>query len=147
MIPVAAAMMGAGLVMGAMGSVKADFAQARSEMQNAAFYREQANLARISGERQRLIFDRESVILFGEQRTAFAKAGVDSSSNSLFLAQQAFYRVQEGEAITIEKEFNVRLANLRADQSEATANSLRDNAGLKAAGGMLGGMGSMASVL
>lgn len=119
-------LLGAGLVLQGMGRMEANAAQAEAEEENAEFYREQAEFAEKAGERQRMIFDRESVILYGEQQSAFAKAGVDTSGSSYFMAQQMLYRTQEAGAIMAEADMNVRLATLRAKQSSETAKSLMD---------------------
>lgn len=115
-----------GLAMKAYGQFTANNDQADAEDQNAAFYREQADFARKAGDRQRMIFDRESVILLGNQTAGFAKSGVSTTSAADFLAREMLYRQEESQAIKEEADFNVRLAMLRADQSERTADSLRD---------------------
>jgi hypothetical protein len=119
-------LMGVGLAMRAFGNYNANIAQGNAEETNAAFYREQANFARETGERQRLIFDRESVILFGQQRSAFAKAGVDTEHSVNFMASQMSFRTQESYAIQKEADMNVRLATLRAEQADETARQMKD---------------------
>lgn len=108
------------------GEYQANQDQADAEERNAAFYREQAAFAKKAAERQRTIFDRESVILHGQQVGAFAKAGVDTQHSSRFLAQQVMFRQQESQAIKDEGDMNVRLANLRGEQADETARQLRD---------------------
>lgn len=142
--PASMAFMGAGLALNAYGNYMADLAQADAEAQNAGFYREQAAFAREAGDRQQLIFDRESKVLFGEQLSGFAKAGIDTSESSNFMAQQIFFRSQESFAIERETDMNVRLASLRADQADKTAKDLRRAAPLRAAGTILGGAGQIA---
>lgn len=146
MIPLAAAaVMGAGTMLQAYGQYKASLDQADAEERNAGWYREQAAFARESGERQRMVFDRESKILFGEQLSAFAKAGVDTAQSAQFMAQQYLYRAQEDYAIDREADFNERLATLRADQAEETAYSLRANAPMTFLGGFMQGSGQFLS--
>jgi hypothetical protein len=118
--------MAAGLVMEAYGKYQANKDQAEAEAQNAAFYREQAAFAQKTAERQRAIFDRESVVLRGSQISAFAKAGVDSMHSARFLADQMIFRGQESQSIYDEGAMNVRLADLRSGQADATAAQLRD---------------------
>lgn len=135
--------LGAGIAMQGLGKMKANADQADAEEKNAAFYREQADFAAKAGERQRMIFDRESVILFGEQASAFAKAGIDTSGSGYFLAQQNLFRAQESNAIQEETDMNVRLATLRAEQADATADALNSQGFLETiAGPALMGLGS-----
>lgn len=145
MTPIGAGVMGAGLVLQTYGRIKANMDQADAEARNASFYREQAQYARETGERQRSIFDNESRILYGEQESAFAKAGVDVSANSYILATTMLSRQKESVAIQKEADFNVRLASLRADASDRSAEGLRDpfNNFLQAAGPILGGASSI----
>jgi hypothetical protein len=123
---VPAIFMGVGLGLQAYGMFRANNAQAAAEEANAGFFREQADFAREAGDRQRKIFNHESDYLFGDQMSAFAKAGVDTGSSSYFMSQQVLFRQEESYAIKKEADMNVRLAMLRADQSQQTANSLRN---------------------
>ena len=118
--------MAVGTVIKSFGQIKANNDQAAAERQNAAYYREQADFARKAGDRKRTIFDRESTVVYGDQVAGFAKAGVDTTNSSFFLAQQVLYRQTESFAIKQESDFNVRLAMLRAEQAESTANALSD---------------------
>lgn len=115
-----------GTAMQAYGRVKANLDQAAEEEMNAGWYREQAEFSRIAGDRQKSIFDRESQVLYGEQGSAFAKAGVDTSSSSLYMAKQMLVRDQESDSIKVEADFRTRLAMLRADQAQRTADDLSD---------------------
>lgn len=138
--------LGVGTMMKYYGQTKADQAEARSHEMNASYYREQSDYARKTGEREQMVFDRESIVLHGDQVSAFAKSGVDVTAGAGFIAQQMFYRQQESEAIKAEADFNVRLAMLKADQSQASADYLNSSdrkwsnflsAGLGAAGSFL----------
>lgn len=133
-----------GLVLRSYGRFKANQDQADAEEKNASFFREQAEFARFAGERSELIFNRETMVLFSQQESAFAKAGVDSESSSLFSAKQALYRSQELNAIREETKMNERLALLRAESAEATAEGLRDP--LNNALGAVGDVASIASL-
>jgi hypothetical protein len=126
MDPMTLALLGGGLLIKSYGQFRANMAQADAEAANASFYREQAEFAAKAGERAVLIHDRESVVLYGEQASGFAKAGVSSSNSSLFMAKEMLFRQEESAAIKAETDMNVRLAMLRADQSEREADSLRD---------------------
>ena len=108
------------------GTYMANMDQADAERKNASWYREQAEFAKKAGERQQMIFDRESQILYGEQLGAFAKAGVDTGASSYFVAKQMLFRQQESYAIKQEADMNTRLAMLKADQAERHAESLSD---------------------
>jgi hypothetical protein len=121
-----AVLLGAGLVMKGYGTYMANMAQAEGERKNASWYREQADFAKKSGERQQMIFDRESQVLYGEQLGAFTKAGVDTSASSYFVAKQMLFRQQESYAIKQEADMNTRLAMLKADQAERNASQLSD---------------------
>ena len=124
--PLKVTMLGVGTAIRAYGDYLANQQQAEDEQRNAQFYREQATYARQSGERQQAVFDRESEVIYGEQKAAFAKAGVDTSGSSLFLAKTMLYRQNESEAIKAEAETNVRLAMLRADSASRNAQRLTD---------------------
>jgi hypothetical protein len=126
---VAAGLMGAGLVVRAIGRDKANRAEADIEVQNAAFYREQAKFAEDSGRRSQLLFDRDSVVLFGEQQSGLANAGVGAGFSSQFMGQQELYRDAESNAIKAEADMNVRLATLRAGLSDQKVNQLRSRSG------------------
>lgn len=145
MEPVSLALLGGGLLLKGIGTAQANMAQAEAERDNASFYREQAKFAKEAGERQQMIFDRESEVLYGEQLSAFAKAGVDTSGSSLFMAKTMLYRQQESFAIKQEADMNVRLAMLRADHSDRTADGLSDplNNALQFAGPALTGLASV----
>lgn len=126
MDPVTIALIGGGLLLQAYGNYSANMAQAEAAKRNAAFYREQADFAKKAGERQQMIFERDTQIQYGEQLSAYAKAGVDTQSSSLFLAKQLLFRQQESFAIKKEADMNVRLAMLRADESMRNADQLSD---------------------
>ena len=113
---------GAGLM--AAGQYQANQDQAKSEAQNASFYREQAAFAQDSGDRDLDIFNRKSQIEFGDQVNAFAKAGNQSSDAIAFLAEEKLSRNKEAGAIKQDRDFNVRLANLRAMDSQSKADTL-----------------------
>lgn len=140
------AVMGAGVAINAVGKYKANIDQAAAEEQNASWYREQATFAKAQGERQRSIFDRETVTILGAQASGFAKAGADPSTTAYFFANEMLSRQNESNAIKMESDMNVRLAMLRADQASKTADALKDP--LNNAMQMLGpGLSSMSSVL
>jgi hypothetical protein len=137
--PAAVAFLGAGLMMSGVSRLKERYAQADAEEANASFYREQAKFAKESGDRQLMLFDRQSKVLYGEQRSAFAKAGVDVTESSSYLAKEMFYGSQENQAIMDERDMNVRLASLRADAAQKNASQMRSGGPMAFAGDMLAG--------
>jgi hypothetical protein len=136
---VGAALLGAGTIIKAYGDIQSANAQAKAEEQNASFYREQAGYAEISGQRQLEVFDAETQVLVGQQGSAFAKAGVDMSSAANFIGNQALMRQREAYSIKAESDMNVRLANLRADHSQASADAMRQSGQWAAVGDIIGG--------
>lgn len=114
----------AGAGLSAVGQYQANQDKAQAEAQNASFYREQAAFAQDSGDRDLSIFNRKSQIEFGEQVNAFAKAGNQSADAIAFLAEEKLNRNKEAGAIKEDRDFNVRLANLRAGQADRQASDL-----------------------
>lgn len=106
---------GAGLA--AVGQYQANLDQSQAEFENASFYREQAQFAQDSGDRDLEIFRRKSQLEFGDQVNAFAKQGNQSSDVIAFLAEQRLNAVKEAGAIKEDRDFNVRLANLRGNEA------------------------------
>jgi hypothetical protein len=121
MAPVAIAFMAIGALAQGAAKAQADRDQAAASRRNADWFREQADYARFVGDRDILLFDRQSKVTFGEQRSAFAKAGVDTAESSRFLAEQELYGQQESNAKTKERDMNVRLASLKAEQADQEA--------------------------
>lgn len=115
---------GVGMIFSAYGNMRANAARVTAEERNASYYKEQADYLAEVGERQELLFERESKILLGDQASSFAKAGVSTQSNELFMAKEMLFRDQEKYAIQRESDMNERLALLRADQSSRTAKQL-----------------------
>lgn len=124
----------AGTVMRAYGQWQDSMAEAEQESQNAQFYREQAEFAEAAGRRQRMIFDRESQVLFGEQMSAFAKNGISTTSSSEFMAREMLYRDQESYAMQKETDMNVKLASMRAQAAEKSASDISNAAPYQVAG-------------
>lgn len=145
---VAVGVIGAGIVVNAYARKEAGEAEAAVEQQNAAFYREQAAFAKEAGERAQRIFDRETLVLFGEQKSQLAAAGVGEEVVSGFMTGQVQARREERDAIGKETEANVRLAMLRGNMSDQRAAMATDRKmqqlgilgdTLGAAGNFLGG--------
>lgn len=142
------ALMAAGTAMNVMGNMRANQDKARAEAANASYYREQAAFADEAGKRAEKIFERKADRLYGQQVSAFAKAGVDIGSGSAldFLGESKALQIEERYAIKREAEMNVRLASLRANASMETSRAYGDSTNnfLQAGGTILTGAGMMA---
>lgn len=141
MLPIA--LMGAGLIMSSYGKMKAAKDQADAERANASYYREQAAYAREVGDRKEKIFSRDTKILLGDQFSSFAKAGIDTQSSVYWMANSMVERDNEQYAIRREADMNVRLATLRAEQSDRTASDLEGAVPFEIAGGVMTGIASV----
>lgn len=141
---VAVGVMGAGVVVRAIGRHEANQAEAEAEMANAAYYREQAQFAEDAGRRSQMIFDRETSVLLGEQQSALVASGAGETTMYNFMGQQALYREQESVAIQRDTEANVRLATLRSSMSSDRAAAADDGEGMALVGDILGAAGSFA---
>ena len=93
----------------------------RAAQENAAYYREQGEFAARVRDRQAEVFARDEQINFSEQQSAFARAGVDVTNSAMFLASEIVSSQKEANAIKLEGDQNVRLAMLRANQSDREA--------------------------
>jgi hypothetical protein len=124
---VAVGVMGAGVIVNAYARKEAGEAEAEAEMANAGYYREQAAFAKEAGERAQRIFDRETLVLFGEQKSQLAAAGVGEEVSSAFMSDQSQARREEREAIGKDTYANVRLAMLRGDMSTQRAGMATDS--------------------
>ncbi len=127
--PYGLAFLGVGTFMQAKGKYDALMAQGEAEAANAGFYATQADFAQAAGDRQKRIYERESQVLYGEQLSGFAKAGIDSENSSFFMASQMLLRQEGSSAITAETEMNVRLAHAREFASMKAENEYAYAAG------------------
>lgn len=132
----AVALFAAGTLIKSYGQAKNAEAEAAQERANAAWYREQAAFAQEAGERQRMLFDRESQVLYGQQQSGFAKAGIDTGSSSEFMAREMLYRDQESYAIKREADMNVKLAMMRANAAEEAASQIEGSMGMNFVGNL-----------
>ncbi len=115
MSPAGLAFLGVGTFIQSQSKYKSLMQQSMAEGQNAHYYSQQAVYAQQAGDRQKMIYHRESQVLFGEQESGFAKAGVGASNSSFFLATQEMQRQQGEGAIDAETKMNVQLANARSE--------------------------------
>jgi hypothetical protein len=113
--------------------------KSKAEAENADFYTQEATFAAEAGERRKMIFNNSSQVLYGEQLSGFAKAGVDISQSSRFMANQMLQRNQGEWAITQDEAKDVKLAQLRADAANQNSKDL-------AIAAPLGAIGSLASL-
>lgn len=123
---IGAGLTGVGTVLAAYGDWMASQAEAAVERRNASFYEEQADFARRAGIRERMLFDRKSKVVEGQQTAGFSKSGGNLAASSFFMATQSLYQQQESAAIQEEADFNERLALLRAQMSKEKADALGD---------------------
>jgi len=136
----------AGNLMEVSAQASADAAAASAEDRNAAFAMEAAQFEAEASEREQEIFRNESALQFGEQVSAFAKAGVDiSGSPLLVLADSKRVAGTELSAIKREGEFRVRRAILQARESRSNARNIRRSSRGRQIGGLLTGFGNLAS--
>lgn len=147
MSPASIAFMGVGTYMGGMAKAKSDTDQALAESQNADFYRLEAAFAQTTGDRQLQLFDRQAKVTYGEQESAFAKAGVDTSESSHYLAQQRVFGAQQEGAITEETDMNVYLASARARQAEVEAANLNNASQTDQTNAVIGTVATLAMFL
>lgn len=118
-------LMAAGKGMQIMGSLQSDSDQADAERANASFFREQAEFTREATVRELQLFNTKAVESFGQTVGAYAASGVQLSASALeVLAGEKKTMNEQANAIKREGEFKQRLALLRANQADATADSL-----------------------
>lgn len=124
MDPLTAIMIG-GTVLNIAGQYEANLAQAKRELINARFYKEQASLINLAGERRAYIAKREYANKYSQQVSAAAGSGVDiGGSVANTIAQTLADRVLELEAIKKDTEIQMKMAYLRSDEASTTAGTL-----------------------
>lgn len=133
-----AAIVGAGISI--YGQVKGNQAQASAERANARFYQEQADFAEKAGDRELDIYKDQAAEFFGQQKSGFARAGVELQGSPLLALADSISRQQrEEEAIQMDTAAKVREANLKGGLANKTAASLSNfaNNALPASGTLL----------
>jgi len=121
------ALMAAGTAVQIFGQYSANYSQAQAEIQNAQFYKEQADFAWQSSIRQANIASREYEARKGAQISAFAKGGVDmSGSAASVIADTLSARSEELMAIERKGQIEFKLARSRGRQAEGQAALLQD---------------------
>lgn len=126
-MPVPFALMAAGTALQIFGNLKANYAQADAEEQNAKYYREQAEFVQDSMFREGEIAASRYEARKGQQISAIARGGADlSGSAAAIVANTIAQKADELKAIKRKGELDYNLAVLRARNSENSAKELRD---------------------
>lgn len=120
-----AVILGAG--MSAYGQMQANTAEANAELNNAEYYRQQAELAIRSAEKEKQLFDMESQQFLGTQVNAFAKSGVEISNSVLMKIAGSKQRFSnESQSIIETGKRNANMALIKERNARANADMLRD---------------------
>ncbi len=118
-------LMAAGTALQVAGQYQANMAQAKAELQNADYYRAQADFVRQAQFRQADITAREYTARKGLQVSAYAKGNVDlSGSAATVVAATLAEQVEELTAIKQKGELDYKLAIMRSRQSTQQAETL-----------------------
>ena len=115
-------LMAAGTAIQVAGQMSQNAAQAATSKQNALFYEEQAQYARVSALRAASISEVDWTGKYGQTASAYAGGGVDlSGSAGLQLAGVLKQSVDDLWAIKTKGDLDVKLARLRGNQADDTA--------------------------
>lgn len=145
--PAGLAFLGVGTFLQAQGKYDALKKQSQAEEINAGFFREQADFAQEAGDRELMITHRQNQVLYGEQQSGFAKAGIDTSNSSFFMATQMLQGQEKEGAVKTETEMNVKLANARAIAADQAARDYAGAAGTEQMGTYIQGAATIAMFL
>jgi hypothetical protein len=120
------ALLAAGTAIQIFSRYQANKAQAEAELQNAAFYQDQALFAKQAGLREANLAANRYAQLQSAQVSRAAKGGVDVAAGSMAstLAQTISDRAEELVAIKRKSELDFKLASLRGLQSAEQGNIL-----------------------
>lgn len=120
------ALLAAGTALQIFSRYQANKAQAAAEMQNAAFYQDQATFARQAGLREANLAANRYAQLQSAQVSKAAKGGVDVAAGSMAvtIGQTIADRAEELVAIKRKAELDYKLASLRGLQSGEQAATL-----------------------
>lgn len=120
-----ATMMMASTAMSIVQGWAANLAEADAQRKNAEYYREQANYAAISAVRAKAIAEIDYTTKVGAQISAYASGGVDiSGSAAATVGGTIKNAIDEMRVIKLKGDLDVKLANLRGIQSQASADML-----------------------
>ena len=118
----AGALMAIGTVLSGVGTLMQNQQAAADARKSAAWLREQAEFARIAGEREEEIFGRQIQQLKANQKLALAGSGVSLEGSVFEIEDQVnLNAIREIGAIRLQTAMNVREAQLKAGQQEAAA--------------------------
>lgn len=134
------ALFAAGTALNVIGNYQANLRQAQAELQNAAFYKEQAEFTILAKQRATEIAESEYAFRYGQQVSQAAKGGVDVTRGSVagIFASTVAKKVREIAAIKEKSELDFKLATMRGMQSEEVAGFLSSpTTNLMQAGGTL----------
>jgi len=124
-IPIA--LMAAGTALQIVGNYQSNISQSRAELQNARFYKEQADFASASMFRSIYLTERRFEAAKGAQISAYAKGGVDlSGSAAAMIADTVSSKIEEVNAVRLKGKMEVNLALMRSKQAQTTGEALAD---------------------
>lgn len=149
-IPALVAIGAAQSVLGGIGAIRGNNAEAHALRLNASYLSEQASLLDFTRERTLNIFDREQKKLTGAQISSFGKAGIELSGTALaVVAEDQLFAVSERDAINRDFEFRARLMREQAREARNQAKSLTSplNQTLSFISGASSGAGNIAQGL
>lgn len=127
MDPFTAAMLISGGVQ-IIGKIRANQAEAEAHERNAEFFREQQKISQLATRRELDIFQRESEAFFGDQVSAYTKAGVDLSGSILRSLTETKRSVRQEEGAILEQgKLRTKLAGMKADESLRNADRARSS--------------------
>jgi hypothetical protein len=107
------------------GKVGANVQQGMAELQNASFYKEQADFAQFTKQRELSLISRNYAQQYSQRQSAYAGGGVDSSGSAEAVLGIVTARHFE-EALAISTKYNLesKLARMRGTQSSDVAGTL-----------------------
>lgn len=121
------ALMAAGTALQVAGQLRSNLDQAKSELQNAAFYKEQADFAWDASLREADLSRERYTQAGGAQVSAYARGGVDISGSAASVAAGTYANMaNELGAIRRKGELDFKLAMARSRNAEQNAGNLKD---------------------
>jgi len=121
------ALMAAGTALQLFGNLRANYAQAEAEAQNAAYYEDQANFVKEAMFREGEIAAVNYEARKGAQISAVFRGGADLSGSAAgIVAETIAQKSEELTAIRSKGELDFKLAKLRQRTSENAARELKD---------------------
>ena len=124
-MPIPLALMSVGTGVQIAGQWLSNWEMAQQERQNAQFYREQADLARLSAMRQEQLAEFDYTYKVGQQIGDYAGSGVDiSGSAAVTVGGTIKNLIDEVWAIKKKGDMDVKLASMRGDAASKRAGTL-----------------------